>query len=342
LKRDSIPETYTAADHATTSGATKSLQHHHPSGCAPTRTIPPVEFSHHPCSYCGKTETTAIKNWDGWWICNRCRKTLPDCCCCDRKAVIQKNRFGIKTPPIRCFGGPSICPSCCTSGLISSEQEAVDILGDILCMYEELGLSFSPDDFVSYFWSRGLPTPPHWDLTATNIILVQLVDFHHFEHNSGVRTGDFQFGRCECRGALIRDTPTLADRRWVDCIKIVGGLPKPLFASLLAHELFHAFLWLKGFSKLDPTIEEGLCNAISGLYMQRMRRITKHNGASSCRMSPASSRARTICGYLLAKMQTSTHPHFGVAYRMARDCVLSHGWRRTLLHLRVTGELLRP
>lgn len=60
-------------------------------------------------------------------------------------------------------------------------------------------------------------------------------------------------------------------RRQVDEVLVLRGLPAEHFAAVAAHELGHAWLFLKAFPDLPPTSEEGFAELVSYLWLREQR-----------------------------------------------------------------------
>ena len=60
-------------------------------------------------------------------------------------------------------------------------------------------------------------------------------------------------------------------RRDVEEILVLSGLPREHFATVAAHELGHAWLFLNAFPKLAPQVEEGICGLCEYLWLKRQR-----------------------------------------------------------------------
>jgi hypothetical protein len=56
-------------------------------------------------------------------------------------------------------------------------------------------------------------------------------------------------------------------RREVQEVLILNGLPREHFASVAAHELGHAWLFLNGYPALSPEVSEGLCELLQYLWL---------------------------------------------------------------------------
>lgn len=54
----------------------------------------------------------------------------------------------------------------------------------------------------------------------------------------------------------------------VTAILVLGGLPRLLAGSILAHECMHAWLRLDGTHRLPLPVEEGLCQLMALLWLE--------------------------------------------------------------------------
>lgn len=284
------------------------------------------------CTYCQKQDGNRTKGWEGVFLCEACKSKYPDCCCCDKKVCSGNHEESL-----------NICQTCKSMGLVSNESDVINILEDILTMYKIFSINFTPNLFLDYFWCNGKSIPAASELTPLKMIQIHLVDFQHFTHNDKSHATEYQYGRCECRGAIVRHPTTdggvhVEDRRWVDCVQIVRGLPRVMFGSLLAHELLHAYLWLHGFGTIDAFVEEGLCNCMSAFYLRRVLARTK-KFYSMPNVLPVHGVERSMCEYMLLKMERSNHPHYGIGFRSAKAAVEMLGWRHVLAFVKSEGRL---
>ena len=67
--------------------------------------------------------------------------------------------------------------------------------------------------------------------------------------------------------AAVR-TPVLAHKQ-VTAVLVLYGLPWLLTGSILAHELMHAWLRLSNVRQLSLDVEEGLCQLMALLWLER-------------------------------------------------------------------------
>jgi hypothetical protein len=105
--------------------------------------------------------------------------------------------------------------------------------------------------------------------------------------------------------------------RTVERIAIIEGLPSPLAASVLAHELGHAVMFLSAFPKLAPAAEEGVCECFAHVWL---------TGAAQHGHGSESDAAR-----FLRAMQGRNDRVYGGGYRKARNAMHRLGGLRQLL-----------
>eukprot|EP00923_Selenidium_pygospionis_P060375 GHVN01106237.1.p1 GENE.GHVN01106237.1~~GHVN01106237.1.p1 ORF type:complete len:553 (+),score=18.12 GHVN01106237.1:141-1799(+) len=266
--------------------------------------------------------------------------------------------------------GPHLCGVCVSLGQVGTSKRATKVFHRILKMYNRLGLIFTSKMFRDFEWGLGeigdrtqggpCKISKH-NMTAEARIEISLVNFQVFDMNldrqgdsHGEKRAEYQYGRCDCRGALVtyrnQGASEKADKRWIQCIQIVRNLPGPLFASLLAHELLHAFMWLSYFPPMSTEVEEGLCNMMSSVYlleraMWAKKALDRHALGDSEKYSLSTEESHRlvyeaiVCRYLLTKMQGSHHPTYGVGFRKAQEVVVGLGWQKTLDFVKSWGVL---
>ncbi|KAG5050957.1 hypothetical protein JHK87_003155 [Glycine soja] len=65
---------------------------------------------------------------------------------------------------------------------------------------------------------------------------------------------------------MITEPFRLVRRCEVTAILVLYGLPRLLTGSILAHEMMHAWLRLKGYGNLRPEVEEGICQVLAHMW----------------------------------------------------------------------------
>ncbi|KAF7816388.1 protein DA1-related 2 isoform X2 [Senna tora] len=135
----------------------------------------------------------------------------------------------------------------------------------------------------------------------------------------------------------------------VTAILVIYGLPRLLTGAILAHELMHAWLRLKGFRNLNPEVEEGICQVLSYMWLES-EVMPSLKGMPSTSTSAASSSSFSFSSKKGAKSQAEnklgeffknqivndSSPAYGGGFRAANEAVNKYGLRSTLEHIRLT------
>ncbi|GFP80982.1 protein da1-related 1 [Phtheirospermum japonicum] len=139
----------------------------------------------------------------------------------------------------------------------------------------------------------------------------------------------------------------------VTAILILYGLPRLLTGSILAHEMMHAWLRLKGYPNLSPEIEEGICQVLAHLWLDS--EIVAGSGSSNVASSSSSSSSSTSSSssskkgkrsefekklgeFFKHQIESDTSAAYGDGFREGNKAVLKYGLKRTLDHIRLTGS----
>ncbi|GJM95882.1 hypothetical protein PR202_ga12667 [Eleusine coracana subsp. coracana] len=137
----------------------------------------------------------------------------------------------------------------------------------------------------------------------------------------------------------------------VTAILILYGLPRLLTGSILAHEMMHAYLRLKGYRTLSPEVEEGICQVLAHLWLESEitsgsgSSITTSSAASSSSSAPPSSKkgAKTdfekkLGEFFKHQIETDSSVAYGDGFRAGIRAVELYGLRSTLDHIKLTGS----
>ncbi|KAJ9703342.1 hypothetical protein PVL29_004937 [Vitis rotundifolia] len=151
---------------------------------------------------------------------------------------------------------------------------------------------------------------------------------------------------------MMTEPYRLVRRCEVTAILILYGLPRLLTGSILAHEMMHAWLRLKGYPNLSQDVEEGICQVLA--YMWLDSEIYSSAGtdvasASSSSSSPSSSSTTSKKGarsqfekklgeFFKHQIETDTSPAYGDGFRAGNQAVQKYGLKSTLDHIRLTGS----
>ncbi|KAK9064845.1 hypothetical protein SSX86_016227 [Deinandra increscens subsp. villosa] len=143
----------------------------------------------------------------------------------------------------------------------------------------------------------------------------------------------------------------LVRRCEVTAILILYSLPRLLTGSILAHEMMHAWLRLKGFSNLPPNVEEGICQVLAHMWLDS--EIMAGSGSSNIASTSSSSSApasasskkgkrsdfeKQLGEFFKHQIESDTSAAYGDGFRDGEQSVLKYGLRSTLDHIRLTGR----
>ncbi|KAK6929406.1 Protein DA1-like domain, partial [Dillenia turbinata] len=149
---------------------------------------------------------------------------------------------------------------------------------------------------------------------------------------------------------LVRTQPQKLTRKCeVTAILVLYGLPRLLTGAILAHELMHGWLRLKGYRNLDPEVEEGICQVLSYLWLESevpgFKSMPSSSGASSSSSSSSSSKKggksvveKKLGEFFMHQIVHDVSPAYGGGFRAANAAVNRYGLHRTLDHIRMTGS----
>ncbi|XP_043707710.1 protein DA1-related 2-like isoform X2 [Telopea speciosissima] len=136
----------------------------------------------------------------------------------------------------------------------------------------------------------------------------------------------------------------------VTAILVLYGLPRLLTGSILAHELMHGWLRLKGYCNLNPEVEEGICQVLSHMWLESevlpgLRSMPSTSTASSSSSSSSSKKGRKsdvenkLGEFFMHQIAQDISTAYGEGFRAANAAVNRYGLRRTLDHIRLTGNV---
>ncbi len=104
--------------------------------------------------------------------------------------------------------------------------------------------------------------------------------------------------------------------RKTEKILMLSGMPTTMFAAVAAHELCHSYLFLSGFPKMSPFVEEGLCEVAASLWLAEQ--------------------GTPEAEYYLKNMDSehNDNPIYGTGYRTAVECLEKHSFAWLLDYVR--------
>ncbi|XP_068303575.1 protein DA1-like isoform X1 [Pyrus communis] len=155
-----------------------------------------------------------------------------------------------------------------------------------------------------------------------------------------------RFGAGHQAAELITEPYKLTRRCEVTAILILYGLPRLLTGSILAHEMMHAWLRLKGYQPLRQDVEEGICQVLAHMWLEAELMSGSGGNAASTSSSSSSRTSKKgtkspfeskLGGFFLHQLETDMSPVYGDGFRAGQQAVQKYGLRSTLEHIRMTG-----
>ncbi|VFQ80406.1 unnamed protein product [Cuscuta campestris] len=133
----------------------------------------------------------------------------------------------------------------------------------------------------------------------------------------------------------------------VTAILILYGLPRLLTGAILAHELMHAWLRLRGYRNLTMEVEEGICQVLSLMWLEsevthgynRNMPPPPPPSSSSSKRGRKSASENKLGEFFKHQILHDSSPAYGEGFRAAQAAVNKYGLRCTLDHIRMTGTL---
>nr|GME10185.1 protein DA1 isoform X1 [Ipomoea batatas] len=140
----------------------------------------------------------------------------------------------------------------------------------------------------------------------------------------------------------MRTEPYRLTRRCeVTAILILYGLPRLLTGSILAHEMMHAWLRLRGYRTLSQDVEEGICQVLAHMWLEsQITSLSCSNVPStsySSKHGVGSPYERKLGDFFKHQIESDTSPVYGNGYRAGKMAVLKYGLPETLEHIGMTG-----
>ncbi|KAF8117241.1 hypothetical protein N665_0012s0242 [Sinapis alba] len=100
----------------------------------------------------------------------------------------------------------------------------------------------------------------------------------------------------------------------VIAILILYGLPRFLTGYILAHEMMHAYLRLKGYRNLSTILEEGICQVLGHMWLESQR----------CSTSNAASRAKNLVEFCIHQIETDESAVYGDGFKKVNEMMVSN------------------
>ncbi|KAF9609390.1 hypothetical protein IFM89_015731 [Coptis chinensis] len=291
-----------------------------------------------PTNVDGLIEYRAHPFWSQKYCPSHEHDRTPRCCSCERMEPRD-------TQYISLDDGRRLCLECLDSSIMDT-NECQPLYLDIQEFYE--GLNMKIEQQVPLLLV---------ERTALNEAMEgEKGGYHHMPETRGLCLSEEQTVSTILRrpriGAgkvfgMITEPLRLTRRCEVTAILILYGLPRLLTGSILAHEMMHAWLRLKGYRTLRPDVEEGICQVLAHMWLEsEIMAGSGSNVASSSSSSsnPTPSKKGTrsqfekkLGDFFKHQIEFDASPTYGDGFRDCNRAVNKYGLKSTLEHIRLTG-----
>ncbi|CAH9088725.1 unnamed protein product [Cuscuta epithymum] len=277
----------------------------------------------------------------------------PRCCSCERMEQVD-TRYLILDD------GRKLCLECLDSAIMDT-HECQPLYLEIRDFYEGLNMKVEQQIPLLLVERQALNEALEGEKNG----------HHHMAETRGLCLSEEQtvstiLKRPRIGGYRITDMFTepyrLIRRCEVTAILILYGLPRLLTGSILAHEMMHAYLRLKGYPNLSPEVEEGICQVLAHMWLDSEilagsasnTASTSSSSSSSSTTSPSSSLSsssstsskkgnrsqfeKSVGEFFKHQIESDTSAAYGDGFREGNKAVLKYGLKSTLDHIRLTGN----
>ncbi|EOY17988.1 hypothetical protein QUC31_006665 [Theobroma cacao] len=262
------------------------------------------------------------------------------CCSCERLESWNVRYYSLED-------GRSLCLECMESAIMDT--------GDCQPLYHAIrdyyeGLNMRLDQQIPMLLVERQ--------TLNEAIVGEKNGYHHMPETRGLCLSEEQtvtsiLKRPRIGGRQLiglRTQPQKLTRKCeVTAILVLYGLPRLLTGAILAHELMHGWLRLKGYRNLNPEVEEGICQVLSYMWLESevLPGSSSNRASSSAAASSSSSSSKKgeksnvenkLGEFFMHQIANDSSPAYGGGFRAANAAVNKYGLRRTLDHIRLTGN----
>ncbi|CAJ2643930.1 unnamed protein product [Trifolium pratense] len=306
---------------------------------------PKCEVCHHyiPINGSGLIEYRCHPYWNQKYCPSHEYDNTARCCSCERLESRGERYFRLDDGRILCFE--------CMESAITDTGECQPLYHAIRDYYEGMNMRIDQQIPMLLVGREAL----------NEAIVGEKNGFHHLPETRGLCLSEEQTVTSVHRWSKIgghrligmRSQPQKLIRKCeVTAILVLYGLPRLLTGAILAHELMHGWLRLKGYRNLDPAVEEGICQVLSYMWLEAevmsgSRTMPSTSTASSSSSSSSYSSKKGVKSkvenklgeFFMNQIANDSSPAYGGGFRSANAAVNKYGLRCTLDHIRLTGQL---
>ncbi|GAU17437.1 hypothetical protein TSUD_233140 [Trifolium subterraneum] len=270
----------------------------------------------------------------------------PRCCSCERMEPKDSKYLLLDD-------GRKLCLECLDSAIMDS-HECQPLYLEILEFYEGLNMKLEQQVPMLLVERQALNEAMEGEKNG----------HHHLPETRGLCLSEEQtvttilrrprIGAGHRATDMITEPYKLTRRCEVTAILVLYGLPRLLTGSILAHEIMHAWLRLKGYPNLSPEVEEGICQVLAHMWLESElysgsgnNNTPSSSSSSSSAMPPPSSASskkgkrsdfeKKLGEFFIHQIESDTSPAYGDGFRLGNQAVLKYGLKSTLDHIHLTG-----
>ncbi|KAJ1419737.1 Zinc finger, LIM-type [Sesbania bispinosa] len=290
-----------------------------------------------PTNHAGLIEYRAHPFWIQKYCPSHEHDNTPRCCSCERMEPQEAGYIALKD-------GRKLCLECLDSAIMDT-SECQPLYADIQKFYESLNMRLDQQIPLLLVERQALNEARegekngHYHMPETRGLCLSeelSTVSRRPRHGTGNRAID------------MRTQPyKLTSRCDVTAILILYGLPRLLTGSILAHEMMHAWLRLKGFRTLSQDVEEGICQVLAHMWLESELSSASGSNFVSTSSSSASYASRKgkrpdferkLGEFFKHQIESDISPVYGDGFRAGYRAVRKYGLQRTLHHIRMTGS----
>lgn len=258
----------------------------------------------------------------------------PRCCSCERMEPRETGYIALND-------GRKLCLECLDSAIMDT-SECQPLYSDIQKFYESLHMRLEQQVPLLLVERQALNEARegekngHYHMPETRGLCLS----EEQTISTVLRRPRFGAGN---RAVDMRTQPYKLTRRCdVTAILILYGLPRLLTGSILAHEMMHAWLRLKGYRTLRQDVEEGICQVVAHMWLES--ELSSASSAPSSSSSYVSRKAkrpqfeRKLGEFFKHQIESDISPVYGDGFRAGQLAVRKYGLENTLHHIWMTGN----
>ncbi|XP_014505132.1 protein DA1 [Vigna radiata var. radiata] len=260
----------------------------------------------------------------------------PRCCSCERMESHEAGYIALKD-------GRKLCLECLDSAIMDT-NECQPLYADIQKFYESLNMKLDQQIPLLLVERQALNEARegdkngHYHMPETRGLCLS-EELSTFSRRPRFGAGN---GAMDIRAQPYRMAPHCD----VTAILILYGLPRLLTGSILAHEMMHAWLRLKGYRTLSQDVEEGICQVLAHMWLESELSSASGSNFVSASSSSASHTSkkgkrpqfeRKLGEFFKHQIESDISPVYGDGFRAGQKAVRKYGLQRTLHHIRMTG-----